>query len=66
MVGARSQVLPVWSDVQEIYHHTIQVLNDVVRELVERSDSHVYDLLNYMYSGLRTILYSGLGTSQSK
>lgn len=48
MVGARSQVPPVRSYVQEIYHHTIQVLNDVVRELVERSDSHVYDLLNYI------------------
>ena len=48
MVGARSQVLPAWSYVQEIYDHMIQVLDDVVRELVERSDSHVYDLLNYI------------------
>lgn len=48
MVGARSQVPPVRSYVQEIYHHTIQVLNDVVKELAERSDSHVYDLLNYI------------------
>ena len=47
MVGARSQVLPVRSYVQEICHHTIQVLNDVVKELAERSDSHVYDLSKY-------------------